>query len=83
MAILLNQTITILRDTPIVNSKAAETYVSVQFTYPDHIWEGYVPIEYRRTGTFVDFKDTDSLYPFLNSIYIQMKTDKIAVWREK
>ena len=83
MAIPLNRNITILSDEPIVNSKASETYVSVRFTYEDYVWEGYVPIEYRRTGTFIDFDNKDELNLFLNSTYIKMKSDKIAIWKEK
>lgn len=55
MAIPLNPNIAFLLDRPIVNSKASEVYVSVRFTYEDYTWEGYVPIEYRRTGTSIDF----------------------------
>jgi len=62
MAIPLNRNITILLDYPIVNSKASEVYVSVRFTYADYVWEGYVPIEYRRTGTSIDFDDKEKLY---------------------
>lgn len=83
MAISLNRNITILSDEPIVNSKASETYISVRFTYEDYVWEGYVPIEYRRTGTFIDFDNKDELNLFLNSTYVKMKSDKIAVWKEK
>lgn len=83
MAISLNRNITILSVEPIVNSKASETYISVRFTYEDYVWEGYVPIEYRRTGTFIDFDNKDELNLFLNSTYVKMKSDKIAVWREK
>jgi len=83
MAIPLNRNISILLDYPIVNSKASEVYVSVRFTYADYVWEGYVPIEYRRTGTSIDFDDKEKLYPYLNMIYVQMKTDKIAIWKEK
>jgi hypothetical protein len=79
----LNRNITILLDCPIVNSKASERYVSVRFTYEDYVWEGYVPIEYRRTGTSIDFDDKEILYPYLNMIYVQMKTDKITIWKEK
>lgn len=83
MKVQLNQNIVILNKTPIINSKASEIYVSVRFTYEDHIWEGYVPIEYRRTGVSIDFNDKEKLYLFLNFTYIQMKSDKLAVWKQK
>ena len=83
MAIPLNQNIRILLDRPIINTKATETYVSVRFTYEDYVWEGYVPIEYRRTGVSIDFDDKEKLYPFLNYIYVQMKSDKLTIWKQK
>ena len=61
MAIPLNRNITILGNAPIINTKASEVYVSVRFTYDDHVWEGYVPIEYRRTGVSIDFEDKETL----------------------
>ena len=34
------------------NTKASEEYVHVRFNYPDvkAVWDGWVPVEYRRTG---------------------------------
>lgn len=71
----LNENITILGNSPIVNSKASETYVSVTFRYGDMVWEGYVPIEYRRTGTAIDFDDKETLYSHLNFVYDAMKPE--------
>ena len=83
MAIGLNKNITILSNNPIINSKASEVYVSVIFTYEKHKWEGYVPIEYRRTGVSINFNDKEKLYPYLNFVYVQMKPEKVKIWKEK
>lgn len=81
MEIKLNDNITFIADKPIVNSKASETYVSVRFTYSNFNWEGYVPIEYRRTGTSIDFDEKDSLNNYLNSVYDDMNPDKLDDWK--
>lgn len=81
MSIGLNSKITILQNSPIINSKASETYVSVRFDFDGSSWEGYVPIEYRRTGVSIDFEDKDKLYQYLNFVYVQMKPEKRAAWK--
>lgn len=80
--IKLNSNITILNDSPITNSKASETYVSVLFNYDSYSWEGYVPIEYRRTGTSINFDETEKLYSYLNDIYLLMSPEKLVSWNE-
>lgn len=79
----LNSNIKILSSEPIINSKASEVYVAVEFTYPTERWEGYVPIEYRRTGTSIDFDDKDTLNSFLNSVYENMSPDKRSAWKKE
>lgn len=73
----LNENINILDNSPIINSKASEVYVSVIFTYGDIRWEGYVPIEYRRTGLSIKFEDKEKLYQYLNFVYVQMKPERV------
>ena len=75
MAIPLNRNITILLDYPIVNSKASEVYVSVRFTYADYVWEGYVPIEYRRNSG----KQNPMQQPQKNSLTLWQRVDGSAV----
>ena len=82
MSIGLNSKIRILKNSPIINSKASETYVSVRFDFEGSSWEGYVPIEYRRTGVSIDFEDKDKLYEYLNFVYVQMKPEKRATWKK-
>lgn len=79
----LNSKITLISEEPIINSKASEAYVSVIFRYEDYTWEGYVPIEYRRTGVSIDFEDKEKLYPYLNNIYVLMQSDKLIVWKKQ
>lgn len=79
----LNENITILGNKPIVNSKASETYVSVIFKYEEKTWEGYVPIEYRRTGTSIDFDDKESLFAHLNFVYDAMNPEGLSAWNEQ
>ncbi len=81
MSISLNESIKILNDKPILNTKASETYISVEFIYEDEKWEGYVPIEYRRTGVSIDFNDKEALYSYLNSVYDQMVPEKVESWK--
>lgn len=79
----LNKNIKLQDDNPIINSKASETYVSVVFTYSTEKWEGYVPIEYRRTGTAIEFEDKEALYSHLNSIYDNMNPSKKSAWMKE
>lgn len=67
------------------NTKATERYVRVKFTYKDTqtIWDGYVPIEYRRTGTNIDFNDKDALHTHLNYIYIAMDPKNLSDWNKE
>lgn len=82
MAIQLNDNIKILENNSIPNSKASETYVSVIFLYDNSEWEGYVPIEYRRTGVTIDFEDKDALYRYLNKVYEELNPLNFQKWKE-
>lgn len=55
----LNSNIVLVKEPRYVNTKASEEYVHVKFKYPDVTkeWDGWVPVEYRRTGVY--------LFPFL------------------
>lgn len=83
MTTKLNENIKLVGTNPIVNSKASETYVSVVFTYGSQEWKGYVPIEYRRTGTSIDFDDKEALYQHLNAIYEDMHPSKLSAWKKE
>ncbi len=49
--------------------KASEEYVHVIFKYPTKTWDGWVPVEYRRTG--VSIKTDDELFNYLTEISIK------------
>lgn len=74
----LNPNIEIL-EREIHHSKASEVYVHVLFHYPEHnTWDGYVPIEYRRTGVFIDTEP--ALIRHLNYVYLQMQPSNYDSW---
>ncbi|MDE7246658.1 MAG: restriction endonuclease, partial [Lachnospiraceae bacterium] len=63
----LNSNITLFWERP-VNTKASERYVHVRFSYPDvnQEWDGWSPVEYRRTGVNISADDTEALENHLN-----------------
>ena len=77
----LNKNITIYQEKTKKHSKASEEYIHVCFTYGKRIWDGWVPIEYRRTG--VSIKTEDELFEYLNSVYEQMAPEKFGAWVKK
>ena len=64
------------------NTKASEAYVPVRFSYPDvrREWDGWVPVEYRRTGVSIPEGDRQSLEAHLNAVYEQMHPSLYAEW---
>ena len=77
----LNRNIRIVESERKKHSKASEEYIHVQFTYGSSVWDGWVPVEYRRTG--VSIKSHEELIEHLNRVYDQMKPDKFDAWLEK
>jgi len=63
------------------HSKASEEYIHVVFQYQEGNWEGWVPVEYRRTGTHIE--TTVELHEHLNKVYEQMNPKNFAAWFEK
>lgn len=80
----LHKNITLFSERP-VNTKASERYVHVKFDYPDvnKSWDGWVPIEYRRTGVNIPADDREGLEKHLNSIYEQMHPLKYPAWKKE
>ena len=64
------------------NTKASEEYVHVRFSYPDvhKKWDGWVPVEYRRTGVSIPVEDHQALEEHLNHIYAQMHPSLYPEW---
>lgn len=78
----LNVNIVLYEEERKVNTKASEEYVHVKFKYPDigKEWDGWVPVEYRRTGVSIPVTDRDALEKHLNNIYVQMHPSKYSAW---
>lgn len=78
-----NPNIEIVSREPIVHSKATEAYLAVKFRYGTEVWEGYVPITYRRTGTEIDPADEEALYEHLNRVYELTDPARLEDWRKE
>lgn len=67
------------------NTKASEPYVHIQFYYPDakSVWDGWVPVEYRRTGVSITESDKEGLEKHLNDVYDQMRPEKYPEWKKE
>lgn len=78
MAAVLNENIRIVDSERKKHSKASEEYLHVIFTYEDKTWDGWVPVEYRRTG--VSLKTDDEVIEHLNAVYDQMRPQHLEKW---
>ena len=78
----LNSNITLYEEPRKLNTKASEEYVRIKFAYPDvtEEWNGWVPVEYRRTGVSISETDKEGLEKHLNEIYLQMHPSKYKDW---
>ena len=83
MDYILNKNITIVDKERKKHSKASEEYVHVRFDYPDATWDGWVPVEYRRTGIFIKQGEVDRLTAYLNKVYEQMNPINFQSWLKK
>lgn len=78
----LNANILLYDEPRKLNTKASEEYVHVRFSYPDvhKRWDGWVPVEYRRTGVSIPVEDHQALEEHLNHIYAQMHPSLYPKW---
>ena len=53
----LNENITIIERERKKHTKASEEYIHVLFKYDNGSWEGWIPLEYRRTGISIKPED--------------------------
>ena len=76
----LNSNIQIIDDERKAHSKASEEYIHVLFDYPEQheTWEGWIPVEYRRTG--VSILTDEELVIYLNDVYERMNPSKFQEW---
>ncbi len=83
MDYILSDGITIIETERKKHSKASEEYIHVEFSYQDQTWDGWVPVEYRRTGVSIKSNDTDKLIVYLNKVYGQMNPINFQSWLKK
>lgn len=78
----LNENIKLYNEGRYVNTKASEEYIHVRFIYPDvkEEWDGWIPVEYRRTGVSISAAEENELNEHLNSIYEQIHPFKYKDW---
>ncbi len=81
MSVTLNKNIKIVDKNRKIHSKASEEYIHVQFIYGDRTWDGWVPVEYRRTG--ISLKTNDEVIQHLNAVYEQMRPENFSTWKKK
>lgn len=74
----LNKNIIIVEKERKIHSKATEEYIHVNFTYDTEKWDGWVPVEYRRTG--VSIESEEQLTDYLNKVYEQMQPSNFSTW---
>lgn len=81
MPVELNKNIKVIEHERKKHSKASEEYLHVRFTYCDKVWDGWVPVEYRRTG--VSLKTEEEVIEHLNAVYEQMRPERFEEWKRK
>lgn len=80
MTDVLADGITILEKERKKHLKASEEYIHVEFSYKNGNWDGWVPVEYRRTGISIKPEDTERLIIYLNTVYKQMDPINFQDW---
>lgn len=80
MDYMLNDGITIVEQERKKHSKASEEYIHVEFNYKNDSWDGWVPVEYRRTGVSIKPEEQERLYAYLNAVYEQMNPVNFQSW---
>lgn len=67
------------------NTKASEEYVSVKFIYPDadEVWEGWVPVEYGRTGVSIPEGSAKELEAYLDNVYVRLHPSGYEAWKRE
>jgi putative type II restriction endonuclease len=73
----LNKNIKINKNNPINHKKASEVYIAAEFDYPEKAWDGWLPIEYRRTGVSINYKDKPALFSYMNKVYNLMDPNQL------
>ena len=80
---VLNNNIIIVEKEWKKHSKASEKYVHVKFLYENSEWDGWVPVEYRRTGISISVENEAELNEYLNNVYKDMNPNNYDKWRRE
>lgn len=76
----LNENIIIVEPERKKHTKASEEYIHVIFLYRDKQWDGWVPLEYRRTGISIKPGEENE---YLNKIYSKLDPENYQNWLKK
>lgn len=60
------------------HAKASEDYIAVRFNYENFVWDGLVPVKYRRTG--LDLRTPDQINSHLNNVYDEIRQSFDGSW---
>ena len=76
----LNENIIVIEFERKKHTKASEEYIDVMLKYDTGTWEGWIPVEYRRTG--ISIKPGEEI-DYLNKIYPELDPSNFPVWLDK
>lgn len=63
------------------HEKATETYADVTFLYPNNQrWDGYIPLEYRRTAVAIAPGDIRAVFSLLEFAYVRLEPSAFRKW---
>lgn len=80
--VMLNPNITLVEGYNLQShSKASEDYISVIFHYGNIVWEGLVPVKYRRTG--LDLTTVEEINNHLNKVYNEICQSFDGSWQRE
>ena len=80
---MLNRNIQIVEEKAIEHKKASESYIHVIFHYPSKDWDGFIPVEYCRTGISVNVEKKEELEEYLNNLYLKMNPENYEKWKSE
>lgn len=85
MNVELSNGIKIVENERKFNTKASEEYIHIEFNYSTlhKVWDGWIPVEYRRTGVSIKADDKEQLYSYLNNVYDQLNPNNYNNWLKK
>ena len=67
----------------LIHTKASEKYIHAKFKYNALEWDGWIPIEYRRTGISIDTTSVSNIEDYLKLVYLQLQPENYDAWEIK